>query len=193
MIYRLGDRQLEVVGDEFFIADTATVIGSVILRENSSIWFNAVLRGDNEPIDIGANTNIQDGTVIHTDSGIPFSIGEFCTVGHQVMLHGCQIGSNTLIGINAVILNNVKIGNNCIIGANSLIPEGKEIPDNSLVMGSPGKVVKQLTEKHLLSIRMSALHYVENWKRYKRDLVPDPRFSTSSHAPVAMAEPSCEA
>lgn len=176
MIYKLGDRQLELKGEDYFIADNATVIGSVIMHQNSSVWFNAVLRGDNEPIEIGANTNIQDGTVIHTDDGIPFSIGEYCTVGHQVMLHGCQIGNNTLIGINAVVLNNAKIGNNCIIGANALVPEGKVIPDNSLVMGSPGKVVKELTERHQQLITMSALHYVENFKRYKRDLEVDERF-----------------
>lgn len=176
MIYILGERQLETTGDDFYVAPNATVIGSVVLHQNASVWFNAVLRGDNEPIVIGANTNIQDGTVIHTDAGVPFSIGEYCTVGHQVMLHGCEIGNNTLIGINAVVLNNAKIGDNCIIGANALIPEGKEIPDNSLVMGSPGKVVKQLTEKHMHIIKMSALHYVENFKRYKRDLAVDERF-----------------
>lgn len=190
MIYQLGERALEIRGDEYFVADTATVIGSVILHQNASVWFNAVLRGDNEPIDIGANTNIQDGTVIHTDSGIPFSIGEFCTVGHQVMLHGCEIGTNTLIGINAVILNNAKIGSNCIIGANTLIPEGKVIPDNSLVMGSPGKVVREVTEQQRLTVRMSALHYVENFKRYKKGLRPDPRFVTEP-SPVAQLE-TCE-
>ena len=176
MIYKLGERQLETSGDDFYVAENATVIGSVVLHKNASVWFGAVLRGDNEPIEIGEGTNIQDGTVIHTDAGVPFSIGEYCTVGHQVMLHGCQIGNNTLIGINAVILNNAKIGNNCIIGANTLIPEGKVIPDNSLVMGSPGKVVKQLEEKHFHIIKMSALHYVENFKRYKRELVVDERF-----------------
>lgn len=177
MIYTLGERKLETTGDDYYVAPNATVIGSVVLHQNASVWFNAVLRGDNEPIVVGANTNIQDGTVIHTDAGVPFSIGEFCTVGHQVMLHGCEIGNNTLIGINAVVLNNAKIGNNCIIGANALVPEGKEIPDNSLVMGSPGKVVKELTEKHMHIIKMSALHYVENFKRYKRDLAVDERFS----------------
>ncbi|PIE41111.1 MAG: gamma carbonic anhydrase family protein [Gammaproteobacteria bacterium] len=176
MIYKLGSRQLQIAGDDYFVADNATVIGSVIMHQNASVWFNAVLRGDNEPIEIGANTNIQDGTVIHTDAGIPFTIGEFCTVGHQAMLHGCQIGNNTLIGINAVVLNNAKIGNNCIIGANALIPEGKIIPDNSLVMGSPGKVVKELTDHHRQAITMSALHYVENFKRYQQDLKIDERF-----------------
>lgn len=177
MIYTLGERKLETTGDDFYVAPNATLIGAVVLHQNASVWFNAVLRGDNEPIVVGAHTNIQDGTVIHTDAGVPFSIGEYCTVGHQAMLHGCQIGDNTLIGINAVILNNAKIGSNCIIGANALVPEGKVIPDNSLVMGSPGKVVKELTEKHVHIIKMSALHYVENFKRYKRDLAVDERFS----------------
>lgn len=176
MIYRLEEKQLEVKTENYFVANNATVIGDVVLHDNASVWFNAVLRGDNEPLVIGANTNIQDGAVIHTDDGVPFSIGEFCTVGHQAMLHGCEIGNNTLIGINAVVLNNARIGDNCIIGANALVAEGKEIPDNSLVLGSPGKVVKELTEKHRHIIKMSALHYVENFKRYQRDFIIDERF-----------------
>jgi len=176
MIYRLGDKQVEIRGDDYFIAHNATVIGSVILENNASVWFNCVIRGDNDPITIGENSNVQDGSVLHTDAGIPLLIGKNVTIGHKVMLHGCEIGDNSLIGINAVILNRAKIGKNCIIGANALIPEGKVIPDNSLVMGSPGKVVKELSEQQVAMLQMSALHYVENFKRYKRDFQIDERF-----------------
>lgn len=176
VIYRLGEKQVDIRGQDYFVADNATVIGSVTIENNVSIWFNVVVRGDNDPIHIGEGTNVQDGSVLHTDAGIPMHIGKRCTIGHKVMLHGCEIGDDTLIGINAVVLNRAKIGKNCIIGANSLIPEGKEIPDNSLVMGSPGKVVKTLSENHLYAIKMSALHYVENFKRYKKQLTLDERF-----------------
>ncbi|MGB3621992.1 gamma carbonic anhydrase family protein [Ketobacter sp. MCCC 1A13808] len=175
MIYRLGDRRVELRGENYYIADNATVIGSVILENDVSIWFNCVVRGDNDPILIGEGSNIQDGSVLHTDAGIPMNIGKHVTVGHKVMLHGCEIGDNSLIGINSVILNRAKIGKNCIIGANSLIPEGKVIPDNSMVMGSPGKVVKELTDQHVMMIKMSALHYVENYKRYQQQLEVDTR------------------
>jgi len=173
MRYRLGDKRIEIRGTDYYIAETATVIGSVILENNASVWFNVVIRGDNDPITIGENSNVQDGSVLHTDAGIPLVIGKNVTVGHKVMLHGCEIGDNSLIGINSVILNRAKIGKNCIIGANALIPEGKVIPDNSLVMGSPGKVVRQLTEAQLGLLELSAMHYVENFKRFKRDLQLD--------------------
>lgn len=169
MIYSLGDRRLETRGD-FFIADNATVIGSVVLEANASIWFNAVLRADNDVITIGENSNIQDGSVLHTDVGIPLVVGRNVTVGHKVMLHGCSIGDGSLIGINAVILNGARIGRHCVIGANALIPEGKEIPDFSVVMGSPGKVVKEVSDAQRAMLEMGALHYVENFKRYQRDL-----------------------
>lgn len=169
MIYSLGDRRLETRGD-FFIADNATVIGSVVLEANASIWFNAVLRADNDVITIGENSNIQDGSVLHTDVGIPLVVGRNVTVGHKVMLHGCSIGDGSLIGINAVILNGARIGRHCVIGANALIPEGKEIPDFSVVMGSPGKVVKEVSDAQRAMLEMSALHYVENFKRYQREL-----------------------
>ncbi|MBV1881462.1 MAG: gamma carbonic anhydrase family protein [Pseudomonadales bacterium] len=175
MLYRLGDRQVTLPGDEYFIADNATVIGSVVLEKNVSIWFNVVVRGDTDVISIGENSNIQDGCVLHTDAGIKLSIGKDVTVGHKVMLHGCTIGDNTLVGINSVILNNAVIGKNCIIGANALITEGKVIPDNSMVMGSPGKVVKELGEAQAQAIKMSAMHYVENGKRYKKELAIDER------------------
>lgn len=169
MIYSLVDRSLETRG-EFFIADNATVIGSVVLEQNVSIWFNAVLRADNDVITIGENSNIQDGSVLHTDIGIPLTIGRNVTVGHKVMLHGCTIGDGSLIGINAVILNGARIGRHCVIGANALIPEGKEIPDFSVVMGSPGKVVKEVSEAQKVMMEMGALHYVENFRRYQREL-----------------------
>tara|TARA_B100000949_G_scaffold162314_1_gene143051 strand:- start:1223 stop:1756 length:534 start_codon:yes stop_codon:yes gene_type:complete len=154
----------------YWVAENATVLGRVILKENASIWFNAVLRGDNDPIEIGENSNIQDGSVLHTDHGVPLTIGKNVTVGHMVMLHGCTIADGTLIGIGSTILNRARIGKNCIIGAHSLIPEGKEIPDNSLVMGSPGKVVRELDEGAAQMIAASAQVYVDNWKRFKSGL-----------------------
>lgn len=175
MMYTLDDRRVETSGDDYYIAHNATVIGSVILHKDATIWFNAVIRGDNEPITIGEGSNIQDGAVLHTDPGFPLTIGKYVTVGHKTMLHGCQIGDNSLIGINAVVLNGARIGNNCLIGANALISEGKVIPDNSLVLGSPGKVVRELTEQDILRIRMGALHYVQNGKRYKAGLKVDER------------------
>ena len=171
MIYSLGERTLDVQGEDYFVADNATVIGSVVLENNASIWFNAVLRVDNDVISIGENANIQDGSVLHTDTGFPLRVGKNVTVGHMVMLHGCEIGEGSLIGINSVILNGAKIGKHCLIGANSLIAEGKEIPDGSMVMGSPGKIVRQLTPEQIRGLALSAQHYVENFKRYKRDLV----------------------
>lgn len=170
-IYKLGNFEPEFPqSGNYWVAPNAILIGKVILHENASIWWNAVLRGDNEPIIIGENTNIQDGSILHNDAGIGLTIGKNVTVGHKVMLHGCEIGDNSLIGINSVILNNAKIGKNCIIGANSLIAEGKEIPDNSLVMGSPGKIIRQLNDEQIKKLELSALHYVENYKRYKNTL-----------------------
>jgi carbonic anhydrase/acetyltransferase-like protein (isoleucine patch superfamily) len=165
--YQFGERRVECRG-ETYIADNATVIGSVILEDLASVWFNAVVRGDNDLIVIGEGSNVQDGAVLHTDPGVKLIVGKGVTIGHMVMLHGCEIGDNTLIGIKSVILNNVKIGRNCIIGANSLITEGKEIPDNSLVMGSPGKVVREINEKDLLRIRMNAENYVQKIPLYRR-------------------------
>ncbi len=175
MIFSLEDRRVELRGREHYIAHNATVIGSVVLGDRASVWFNAILRGDNEPIVIGAGSNIQDGSVLHTDPGCPLTIGSGVTVGHMVMLHGCRIGNNSLIGIKSVILNNASIGDNCIIGANALIPEGKAIPDNSLVVGSPGRVVRQLTAEQIERLRESAAHYVENMRRYRRTLQVDSR------------------
>lgn len=145
-------------------------MGRVILKKNASVWWGATLRGDNDPIIVGEGSNIQDGSVCHTDTGSPLTIGANVTVGHMVMLHGCTIGDNTLVGIGSVILNGAKIGKNCLIGANCLITEGKEIPDNSLVMGAPGKVVRELSPEQAARMAFGAAHYVENWKRYKREL-----------------------
>lgn len=172
MLYRLNERIPELRGDQHFIADTASVIGTVILENNVSVWFGAVLRGDNEPIHIGANSNIQDGAVLHTDTGIPLTLAANVSVGHQAMLHGCTIGEGSLIGIKATILNNSVIGRNCLIGANTLITEGKVIPDNSLVIGSPGKVVRTLTEVEIAALHANAVHYVEQLARYASGLQP---------------------
>jgi carbonic anhydrase/acetyltransferase-like protein (isoleucine patch superfamily) len=169
MKYRLGSSSVEAHAQSW-VAPNATLVGKVKLESGASVWFNAVLRGDNELIHIGENSNVQDGTVMHTDMGFPLNIGKGVTIGHNAMLHGCTVGDYSLIGINAVILNGAKIGKNCIIGANSLIGEGKEIPDGSLVMGSPGKVVRELTEVQKKMLEASAAHYVHNAQRYARDL-----------------------
>lgn len=171
MKYRLGDARVDAHASSW-IAPTATVIGNVRLQANASVWFGAVLRGDNELIDIGENSNVQDGTVMHTDMGSPLTIGRNVTIGHNAMLHGCSVGDSTLIGINSVILNGAQIGRHCIIGANSLIGEGKVIPDGSLVMGSPGKIVRELTDAQKQMLDASAAHYVQNAQRYARDLAP---------------------
>ncbi|MEM6627504.1 MAG: gamma carbonic anhydrase family protein [Pseudomonadota bacterium] len=171
-IYALDGVGIQTTGEgEYWVADSAAAIGNVIFKKNASLWFGAVARGDNDPITIGENSNVQDGSVLHTDHGAPLTVGDNVTIGHMVMLHGCTIGDNTLIGIGSTILNGAKIGKNCIIGAHALIPEGKEIPDNSLVMGAPGKVVKEVSEMQTQVITGSALHYVENWKRYAAGLV----------------------
>jgi carbonic anhydrase/acetyltransferase-like protein (isoleucine patch superfamily) len=169
VLYQLDDRRVSAEG-AYWVAGNAQVIGSVLLKNNASVWFNAVLRGDNDLITVGENSNVQDGSVLHTDPGCPLTIGANVTIGHKVMLHGCTIGDNSLIGINAVVLNRAQIGRNCIIGANALITEGKVIPDNSMVMGSPGKVVRQLTEQEIAGLRLSAAGYVANAKRFAAGL-----------------------
>ena len=166
MFYELGERTPELVGEGQFVAHNATVIGSVRVMEKASIWFNVVVRGDNELITIGPETNVQDGSVLHTDPGIPLTLGRGVTVGHKVMLHGCSIGDYSLIGINAVVLNGAKIGKHCLIGANTLIPEGMVVPDGSLVVGSPGKIKRELSEPQRKMLEMSAAHYVQNGARY---------------------------
>ena len=165
-IYSLGERQ-PVLGPDAWVAPNATVIGDVRLGDNASIWWNAVVRGDSDTITIGAGSNIQDGSVLHVDAGVPLTLGVRVTVGHLVMLHGCSIGDESLIGIKSVILNKAQIGRHCIIGANSLIPEGKVIPERSLVMGSPGKVVRQLSDEEVARLQLAAQGYVENARRYR--------------------------
>ena len=170
MLFALGEDQVELVGEGQFVAPGAVLIGKVILQSQASVWFNAVLRGDNEPIVIGERSNVQDGSVLHTDPGHPLTLGRGVTVGHLAMLHGCEVGDNTLIGINAVILNGAKIGRNCIIGANTLVGEGKVIPDNSMVLGSPGKVVRSLDEAAVTRMQRTANVYVEKSLRYNNQL-----------------------
>lgn len=156
---------------EYWVAEDANVIGKVVLGIGSSIWFGATLRGDNEIIDVGAGTNIQENSVLHTDPGCPLLIGAGCTVGHKAMLHGCIIGENTLIGMGATVLNRARIGKNCLIGAGALVTEGKEIPDGSLVVGAPAKVVRMLTDEQIEGLKTSARRYQENAQRYKDGLV----------------------
>ena len=169
-IYRLGERAPQLK-EGVWIADNATVIGDVRLGKNVNVWFGAILRGDNDPITIGDNTNVQDGSVLHTDDGVPLDIGANVTIGHKVMLHGCTVGEGSLIGINAVVLNRAVIGKNCLIGANSLIPEGKVIPERSLVCGSPGRIIRELTDHEISRLKASADGYVENALRYQEELV----------------------
>jgi carbonic anhydrase/acetyltransferase-like protein (isoleucine patch superfamily) len=170
MKYALGDKQVQLLGEGHFIAPNAAVIGDVTLHENSSVWFSAVVRGDADHIEIGANSNIQDGAVIHVDAGFPTNIGRNVTVGHNAMLHGCTIGDGSLIGINAVVLNGANVGKNCLIGANALVTEGMEIPDGSLVLGSPAKVRKQFSREEQATLGINAEHYVENAAHYDADL-----------------------
>ncbi len=154
-----------------WVAPSAVVIGDIVLAPRSSVWFGAVLRGDNERIEIGAGSNIQENTICHTDMGYPLTVGENCTIGHKAMLHGCTIGDHSLIGMGATILNGARIGRNCLIGACALITEGKEIPDGSLVMGSPGKVVRQLSEEQIAGLLRSAEGYQKNAARFRAGLV----------------------
>lgn len=157
----------------FWVAPNAVVLGKVEICTDASVWFGAVIRGDNELIRIGARSNVQDGAVLHTDPGFPLDIGEDCTVGHMVMLHGCTIGRRSLIGIGSIILNGAKIGEECLIGANTLIAEGKEIPPRSMVLGSPGKIVRELTEEDVARFSGAAGRYVRNWRRYAAGFRPE--------------------
>ncbi|CAN7409944.1 gamma carbonic anhydrase family protein [Rhizobacter sp. LjRoot28] len=168
-IYQLGD-EIPDIDPTAWVADSAEVIGAVTLAENSSVWFGAVLRGDTERLTVGANSNVQDGSVLHADHGFPLVIGENVTVGHQVMLHGCTIGDGSLIGIQAVVLNGARIGRNCLVGAGALVTEGKEFPDGSLIMGSPAKVVKTLSPEQQAGMARGTAHYVLNARRYQAGL-----------------------
>lgn len=168
-LYALGEIAPDLVADAW-VAPDANVIGHVVLGARTSVWFGATLRGDNEPITVGEGANVQENVVCHTDMGFPLTIGAGCTIGHKVMLHGCTIGENSLIGMGATILNGARIGRNCLIGAGALVTEGKEIPDGSLVMGMPGKVVRELGEQEIQGLRASALHYQERAARFRDGL-----------------------
>lgn len=168
-IYQL-DEHTPQVHPTAFVANSAQVVGRVTLGEGSSVWFNTVIRADNEPMTIGAGSNIQDGSVLHSDTGFPLSVGARVTVGHQVVLHGCTVGDESLIGIGAVVLNGAKIGKHCLVGAGALVTEGKEFPDGSMILGSPAKVVRQLTPEQIDGLRRSAQHYIANAQRFQAGL-----------------------
>ncbi len=176
MIYELGERRVRIEG-EVFVAASADVIGSVVLKDKSSVWFNAVVRGDVDEIIVGEETNIQDGAVLHTDPGIRLILGRGVTVGHRAVLHGCEVGDYSLIGVNAVVLNHVKIGKYCTIGANAMLTQGQEIPDYSVVLGSPGKVVRQIDPSKGADLERSAAGYMSRAREYLEALYPDIRFS----------------
>ncbi len=172
-LYSLGGEAPKTPGEgRYWVAPGAHVMGKVVIGEDVGIWFGAVLRGDNEPIELGDGTNIQEGTVIHTDPGKPVKIGKGCTIGHKAIIHGCTIGDNSLIGMGATVLNGAKIGKNCLVGANALVTENKEFPDNSLIVGSPAKAIRVLDEEAVEALRQSALRYIANWKRFSTDLKP---------------------
>lgn len=170
-IFRIDEKSPRIAPTAW-VAPNATIIGDVRLAAGASVWWNAVLRGDNDPISIGENTNIQDGSVLHTDEGVPLHLGRDVTVGHLVMLHGCTVGDGSLIGIGSIVLNRAVIGQGSIVGANTLIPEGKTYPDRVLIVGSPGKVIRSLTDEEVLRLRASATHYVGNAGRYRDRLIP---------------------
>lgn len=168
--YRLAEHQPQLIGEGHFIAPSADLIGQVVLHPNSSVWFNAVIRADNDLIEVGAGSNIQDGSILHTDPGFPLKIAANVVVGHKVMLHGCTIGEGSLIGMNAVVLNGAVIGKNCLVGANALVTEGMQIPDGALVLGSPAKIKRIMSAEEQQNISRSAANYVRNSKRYNQQL-----------------------
>ena len=175
MIYILGDRRLETADGEHFIAPDAQLIGSVKLGRRASVWFGCILRADNDRIVVGDGSNVQDGTVIHTDPGNPTEIGRNVSIGHRAMLHSCQIGESSLIGNGAIVLDRVRIGRHCLIAAGALVPPDKEIPDGSVLMGSPGKVVREVSERDLAMMKQAAEHYKISQQEYRRELRVDPR------------------
>ncbi len=171
-IYALGGVRPDLPeAGRFWVAPNASLMGKVRLKTDASVWFGAILRGDNEWIEIGEGSNVQDGCVFHTDMGFPLTIGPGCTIGHMAILHGCTIGRNSLVGMGATVLNGVRVGKNCLIGANALVPEGREIPDGSLVIGTPAKVVRELSADEIEGLRKSAEHYAQNGRRYAAGLV----------------------
>ena len=165
-VYELDGAQPRVA-DSAWVADSAQVMGNVVLGEDSSVWFGTVIRGDTETITVGRGSNIQDASVLHADIGKPLTIGDNVTVGHQVMLHGCTIGDESLIGIGAIVLNGAKIGRHCLVGAGALVTEGKEFPDGSMIIGSPAKAVRQLTPEQIEGLKLSAQHYMDNARRFR--------------------------
>ncbi|MCA1440716.1 gamma carbonic anhydrase family protein [Ensifer sp. IC4062] len=165
--FALGSMQPQTPAEgSYWVAPDANIIGHVEIGEDVGIWFGATLRGDNEPIRIGARTNIQEAVIIHVDPAFPTTIGEGCTIGHRAIIHGCSIGDNSLIGMGATVLNGAQIGRNCLVGANALITEGKQFPDNSLIVGAPAKVIRTLDDASVERLKRSAEHYVKNWQRY---------------------------
>jgi carbonic anhydrase/acetyltransferase-like protein (isoleucine patch superfamily) len=172
-LYDLGDKQPQLPpAGEYWIAPNAIVLGDVILQKNASVWFGAVVRGDNDPITIGEGTNVQDGAVLHTDAGVPLTLGAKVTVGHQAMLHGCTVGEGSLIGIKALVMNRAVIGPRSIVGAGAVVTEGKAFPGGVLLLGAPARVARALSPEEMAALEMSAEHYVQNWRRYARDLRP---------------------
>jgi carbonic anhydrase/acetyltransferase-like protein (isoleucine patch superfamily) len=175
MIYTLGDRRIETAGEDYYVAPDASVIGTVRFGVGASVWFNCVLRGDSDWINLGDGVNVQDGTIIHTDEGEPVTLGSRVSVGHRALLHGCTVGESTLIANGAMVLDRVKIGRHCLIAAGALVTPGKVIPDGSVVMGSPGQIVRQVNERDLSMIEFIADHYMARIGQYKRELKVDPR------------------
>ena len=175
MIYSLGDKKIQTANDEYYVAPGACVIGNVRFGVGASVWFNCVIRGDNDWITIGDGTNVQDGTIIHTDEGEPVSLGSRVSVGHRALLHGCTVGDSTLIANGAMILDRVSIGRHCLIAAGAMVPPGKVIPDGSVVMGMPGKIVRDVTERDRAMMEEIAEHYLARGRLYRRELARDPR------------------
>lgn len=173
MLYTIGDGNVQTAGNDCWVAPNATLIGKVVVEKDASVWFNAVLRGDNEPIVLGEGSNVQDGCVLHTDPGFPLHLERNVTIGHMVMLHGCAIGAGTLVGIGSIVLNGAKVGANCLLGAGALIPEGKEIPPRSVVMGAPGKIVREVGEKEQAMLDSAHRHYIAKYRRYRDELRED--------------------
>ncbi len=174
MIYSLGDRRV-TTRERFYVADSATLIGSVVLENDASVWFGAVIRGDNDTIELGEGSNVQDGAVLHADPGFPLTVGRGVTIGHQAMLHGCTVGDGSLIGIQSTVLNGAVIGEESIVGACALVAEGKEIPPRSLAVGAPARVVRTLSDEDVAMVRSAAAHYVEKIALYRELLTADPR------------------
>ena len=169
-IFSLGERRVALLGEHHYIAHDATLVGSIVLHADVSIWFKVVIRAENDSVTIGAGSNVQDSSVLHVDPGYPMSLGRMVTIGHKATLHGCSIGEGSLVGINAVVLNGAKIGKGVLIGANTLVPEGKEIPDGVLVVGSPGRIVRELKQEERDKLLRTAQGYIERGKLYKREL-----------------------